>query len=54
MPAHTIAIAALVFGLILEASALNLYLKARPRGEILPLALIGGVFLLVGGVRLLV
>ncbi|SCY17085.1 hypothetical protein [Thiohalorhabdus denitrificans] len=53
MDAPIIAIAALIFGLILEVSAYNLHRQQRPRGEILPLALIGGIFLLVGLFRLL-
>ena len=54
MPASTVAIAAVVFGLILEVSAVNLWRHRRPRGEILPLALIGAIFLAVGLFRLLV
>ena len=54
MPVLTVEVAALIFGLILEASAFNLRRKGRPRGEVLPLAGIGLIFLVVGLVRLLV
>ncbi|MFA9462074.1 hypothetical protein [Thiohalorhabdus methylotrophus] len=47
-----IGIAALLFGLILEVSAFNLHRRHRPRGEVLPLALIGAVFLVVGLFRI--
>jgi len=53
MPVNTIAIAAILFGLILEISAGNLYRKGRPRGETLPLVVIGAIFLVAGLVRLL-
>ncbi|MEF8793550.1 hypothetical protein [Thiohalorhabdus sp.] len=54
MPASPVAVAAVVFGLILEVSAANLWGRRRPRGEILPLALIGAIFLAIGLFRLLV
>ena len=53
MPLDTVAVAALLFGLILEVSAVNLLRRKRPRGEVLPLVIVGGIFLLAGLVRLL-
>lgn len=53
MPASTVGVAAIVFGLILEISAANLYRKKRPRGEIMPLAIIGAIFLAAGLFRVL-
>jgi predicted membrane-bound spermidine synthase len=53
MPLNTVAIAALLFGLILEVSAANLYRQGRPKGETLPLVIVGAVFLVGGLVRLL-
>ncbi len=52
MPALTVEIAALVFGLILEVSAFNLHRRGRPRGEVVPLVIIGGIFLAVAVTRL--
>ncbi|HKJ70426.1 MAG TPA: hypothetical protein VKA55_01550 [Gammaproteobacteria bacterium] len=53
MPPEIVATAAILFGLILEVSAANLYRKGRPRGEVLPLAIVGAIFLVVGTVRAL-
>ena len=53
MPLNTVALAALLFGLILEISAVNLHRKGRPRGETLPLVVVGLVFLGAGAVKLL-
>jgi len=49
-----IGIAALLFGLILQVSAFNLHRRNRPRGEVLPLVLVGVVFLAVGLFRILI
>ena len=53
MPINTVAIAAILFGLILEVSAVNLFLKRRPGAETLPLAGIGLIFLAAGLFKLL-
>lgn len=53
MPINTVALAAILFGLILEISAANLFRRGRPRGETLPLAVIGLVFLGAGLLKLL-
>lgn len=49
----TVDIAALIFGLILAVSAGNLKRQGKPRGQVLPLVIIGAIFLIVGVVRLL-
>jgi len=53
MPVSPVVAAAVLFGLILEVSAINLWRRRRPRGEIVPLALIGAIFLAIGLFRFL-
>lgn len=54
MTPMTVDIAALIFGLILAVSAGNLKRQGKPRGQVLPLVIIGAIFLIVGVVRLLI
>lgn len=51
MTPMTVDIAALIFGLMLAVSAGNLKRQGKPRGQVLPLAIIGAIFLVVGAIR---